>query len=175
MNSSGQTTNLKDILQNKIDDLEKQVLSRVNSLEEGKFNPKNESEERGKIESTLTSLHQRISDLEKGTGRSSAPSPRPLPAGPPPGARRQEPGALRALPCRGLWPERSRAGGICSSLPSQGPLHNGVGRGADFSAPPSAGSGGSQHASAPQARRTTGPRTGSSSPSHCAPTTCTPR
>uniref|UniRef100_A0A8B9BG67 Neuronal pentraxin 1 n=1 Tax=Anser brachyrhynchus TaxID=132585 RepID=A0A8B9BG67_9AVES len=66
MNSSGQTTNLKDILQNKIDDLEKQVLSRVNSLEEGKFNPKNESEERGKIESTLTSLHQRISDLEKG-------------------------------------------------------------------------------------------------------------
>lgn len=86
MNSSGQTTNLKDILQNKIDDLEKQVLSRVNSLEEGKFNPKNESEERGKIESTLTSLHQRISDLEKGTGCSSAPSPRPLPAGPPPGA-----------------------------------------------------------------------------------------
>ncbi|KAM6377102.1 neuronal pentraxin-1 [Pluvialis apricaria] len=66
MNSSGQTSNLKDILQNKIDDLEKQVLSRVNSLEEGKFNPKNESEERGKIESTLTSLHQRITDLEKG-------------------------------------------------------------------------------------------------------------
>ncbi|NXJ82742.1 NPTX1 protein, partial [Trogon melanurus] len=66
MNSSSQTNNLKDILQNKIDDLERQVLSRVNSLEEGKFNPKNESEERGKIESTLTSLHQRISDLEKG-------------------------------------------------------------------------------------------------------------
>lgn len=77
MNSSSQTNNLKDILQNKIDDLERQVLSRVNSLEEGKFNPKNESEERGKIESTLTSLHQRISDLEKGTGR----SPAPLPAG----------------------------------------------------------------------------------------------
>lgn len=142
MNSSGQTTNLKDILQNKIDDLEKQVLSRVNSLEEGKFNPKNESEERGKIESTLTSLHQRISDLEKGTGRSSAPSPRPLPAGPPPGAHpvptrcwRQEPGLLRALPCWGLGPEQSRAGGICSSLPSQDPLHNGVGRGADFPPP----------------------------------------
>ncbi|KAM7089218.1 neuronal pentraxin-1 [Ciconia maguari] len=66
MNSSSQTNNLKDILQNKIDDLEKQVLSRVNSLEEGKFSPRNESEERGKIESTLTSLHQRISDLEKG-------------------------------------------------------------------------------------------------------------
>ncbi|XP_037259603.1 neuronal pentraxin-1 [Falco rusticolus] len=66
MNSSGQSSNLKDILQSKIDDLEKQVLSRVNSLEEGKFSPRNESEERGKIESTLTSLHQRISDLEKG-------------------------------------------------------------------------------------------------------------
>uniref|UniRef100_A0A8C3MK45 Neuronal pentraxin 1 n=1 Tax=Geospiza parvula TaxID=87175 RepID=A0A8C3MK45_GEOPR len=66
MNSSSQTNNLKDILQNKIDDLEKQVLSRVNSLEEGKISPRNESEERGKIESTLTSLHQRISDLEKG-------------------------------------------------------------------------------------------------------------
>ncbi|XP_049669081.1 neuronal pentraxin-1 isoform X2 [Accipiter gentilis] len=66
MNSSSQTNNLRDILQNKIDDLERQVLSRVNSLEEGKFSPKNESEERGKIESTLTSLHQRISDLEKG-------------------------------------------------------------------------------------------------------------
>ncbi|NXN97365.1 NPTX1 protein, partial [Rhinopomastus cyanomelas] len=67
MNSSSQTNNLKDILQSKIDELERQVLSRVNSLEEGKFNPKfNETEERGKIESTLTSLHQRISDLEKG-------------------------------------------------------------------------------------------------------------
>ncbi|XP_019338483.1 neuronal pentraxin-1 isoform X2 [Alligator mississippiensis] len=66
LNASGQGGSLKDVLQSKIDDLEKQVLSRVNSLEEGKFNGKNESEERGKIESTLTSLHQRISDLEKG-------------------------------------------------------------------------------------------------------------
>ncbi|XP_032653148.1 neuronal pentraxin-1 [Chelonoidis abingdonii] len=65
INSSGQTNHLRDVLQNKIDDLEKQVLSRVNSLEEGKLT-KNESEERSKIESTLTSLHQRISDLEKG-------------------------------------------------------------------------------------------------------------
>ncbi|KAM9120402.1 neuronal pentraxin-1 [Pangshura tecta] len=65
INSSGQTSHLRDVLQNKIDDLEKQVLSRVNSLEEGKLT-KNESEERSKIESTLTSLHQRISDLEKG-------------------------------------------------------------------------------------------------------------
>lgn len=83
MNSSGQTNNLKDILQNKIDDLEKQVLSRVNSLEEGKFNPKNESEERGKIESTLTSLHQRITDLEKGTGRCPRDTPASLPHHPP--------------------------------------------------------------------------------------------
>ncbi|XP_075436157.1 neuronal pentraxin-1 [Ascaphus truei] len=65
-NSSAQTNSLKDLLQNKIDDLEKQVLSRVNNLEEGKLNPKNETEQRGKIESTLTSLHQRITDLEKG-------------------------------------------------------------------------------------------------------------
>uniref|UniRef100_A0A8C5UBK3 Pentraxin (PTX) domain-containing protein n=1 Tax=Malurus cyaneus samueli TaxID=2593467 RepID=A0A8C5UBK3_9PASS len=81
MNSSSQTNNLKDILQNKIDDLEKQVLSRVNSLEEGKLNPRNESEERGKIESTLTSLHQRISDLEKGQKDNR---PRQVPAHLPP-------------------------------------------------------------------------------------------
>nr|XP_028570606.1 neuronal pentraxin-1 isoform X2 [Podarcis muralis] len=35
MNSSSQTNSLKEILQNNIDDLEKQVLSRINSLEEG--------------------------------------------------------------------------------------------------------------------------------------------
>jgi len=57
---------LKDLLQNKIDDLEKQVLSRVNGLEEGKPGLRNESEQRGRVESTLTSLHQRITDLEKG-------------------------------------------------------------------------------------------------------------
>ncbi|MBN3307547.1 NPTX1 protein, partial [Amia calva] len=61
-----EANSLKDLLQNKIDDLEKQVLSRVNSLEEGKPGQKNETEQRGKVESTLTSLHQRISDLEKG-------------------------------------------------------------------------------------------------------------
>ncbi|XP_043924020.1 neuronal pentraxin-1 isoform X2 [Protopterus annectens] len=65
-NSSSQISNLKDILQNKIDDLEKQVLSRVNNIEENKPNLKNETEQRGKIESTLTTLHHRISDLEKG-------------------------------------------------------------------------------------------------------------
>lgn len=81
MNSSSQTNSLKDILQNNIDDLEKQVLSRINSLEEGKYNPKNESEERGKIESTLTSLHQRISDLEKGKSKKKRKSQIGLPRG----------------------------------------------------------------------------------------------
>lgn len=66
LNSSSQTNSLKDLLQSKIDDLERQVLSRVNTLEEGKGGPKNDTEERVKIESALTSLHQRISELEKG-------------------------------------------------------------------------------------------------------------
>ncbi|MBN3314272.1 NPTX1 protein, partial [Atractosteus spatula] len=61
-----EASSLKDLLQTKIDDLEKQVLSRVNSLEEVKPALKNETEQRGKVESTLTSLHHRISDLEKG-------------------------------------------------------------------------------------------------------------
>lgn len=68
LNSSSQTNSLKDLLQSKIDDLERQVLSRVNTLEEGKGGPKNDTEERAKIESALTSLHQRISELEKGKG-----------------------------------------------------------------------------------------------------------
>lgn len=68
LNSSSQTNSLKDLLQSKIDDLERQVLSRVNTLEEGKGGPKNDTEERVKIESALTSLHQRISELEKGNG-----------------------------------------------------------------------------------------------------------
>lgn len=68
LNSSSQTNSLKDLLQSKIDDLERQVLSRVNTLEEGKGGPKNDTEERIKIESALTSLHQRISELEKGKG-----------------------------------------------------------------------------------------------------------
>ncbi|XP_042198234.1 neuronal pentraxin 1 like isoform X1 [Callorhinchus milii] len=66
-NTSSQSNSLKDLLQNKIEDLERQVLSRVNSLEDTKNLVKNEStENRGKIESALNSLHQRISDLEKG-------------------------------------------------------------------------------------------------------------
>lgn len=68
LNSSSQTNSLKDLLQSKIDDLERQVLSRVNTLEEGKGGPRNDTEERVKIESALTSLHQRISELEKGNG-----------------------------------------------------------------------------------------------------------
>lgn len=65
-NNSTQANTLKQLLQNKIDDLERQVLSRVNSLEEGKGSLRNETEQRGKVESTLTSLHQRITELEKG-------------------------------------------------------------------------------------------------------------
>ncbi|XP_018612231.1 neuronal pentraxin-1-like isoform X1 [Scleropages formosus] len=65
-NSSVQANGLKELLQNKIDELERQVLSRVNSLEEGRTSLRNETEQRGKVESTLTSLHQRITDLEKG-------------------------------------------------------------------------------------------------------------
>ncbi|XP_060882802.1 neuronal pentraxin 1 like [Labrus mixtus] len=65
-NNSVQANSLKDLLQSKIDDLEKQVLSRVNSIDEGKPGLRNETEQRGRVESTLTSLHQRITDLEKG-------------------------------------------------------------------------------------------------------------
>lgn len=61
-----QTSSLKDLLQNKIDDMEKQVLSRVNTLEETKGASRNDSEQRNKVETTLTSLHHRITDLEKG-------------------------------------------------------------------------------------------------------------
>lgn len=61
-----QTNSLKDLLQNKIDDMEKQVLSRVNTLEETKGASRNDSEQRNKVETTLTSLHHRITDLEKG-------------------------------------------------------------------------------------------------------------
>ena len=42
-------------------------MSRVNSIEEGKPGLRNETEQRGRVESTLTSLHQRITDLEKGS------------------------------------------------------------------------------------------------------------
>ncbi|XP_028912568.1 neuronal pentraxin-1 [Ornithorhynchus anatinus] len=67
LNSSGQTDRLKDALQSKIEELERQVLARVGGLEEeGRPGPANHTEERLKIESALTSLHQRISDLEKG-------------------------------------------------------------------------------------------------------------
>ncbi|KAJ0000828.1 hypothetical protein NQD34_005848 [Periophthalmus magnuspinnatus] len=65
-NSSVQANSLKDLLQNRIDELEKQVLSRVNSIEENRHGLRNETEQRDRVESTLTSLHQRISDLEKG-------------------------------------------------------------------------------------------------------------
>lgn len=66
INSTAQTNSLKDLLQNKIDDMEKQVLSRVNQLEETKGGQRNETDQRNKVESTLTSIHSRITDLEKG-------------------------------------------------------------------------------------------------------------
>lgn len=61
-----QTNSLKDLLQNKIEDVEQQVLSRVSTLEDTKSGARNDSEQRNKVESTLTSLHHRITDLEKG-------------------------------------------------------------------------------------------------------------
>ena len=66
-NGTAQANSLKDLLQNKIDDMEKQVLSRVNTLEGGKPGQRNDTDQRNKVESTLTSLHHRITDLEKGT------------------------------------------------------------------------------------------------------------
>ncbi|KAG7486754.1 hypothetical protein JOB18_037969 [Solea senegalensis] len=65
-NGSAQANSLKDLLQNKIDDMEKQVLSRVNTLEENKPGTRNDTDQRNRVESTLTSLHHRITDLEKG-------------------------------------------------------------------------------------------------------------
>ncbi|XP_056136813.1 neuronal pentraxin-1-like [Lampris incognitus] len=65
-NSTVQANSLKDLLQNKIDDMEKQVLSRVNTLEESKPSQRNDTDQRNRVESTLTSLHHRITDLEKG-------------------------------------------------------------------------------------------------------------
>ncbi|CAG10763.1 unnamed protein product, partial [Tetraodon nigroviridis] len=64
-NSSLQSNSLKDLLQSRLEDMEKQVLSRVNTLEEPK-GTRNGSEQRSQVESTLTSLHHRITDLEKG-------------------------------------------------------------------------------------------------------------
>ncbi|KAG7251028.1 hypothetical protein CRUP_008697, partial [Coryphaenoides rupestris] len=66
-NGSVQATSLKDLLQTKIEELERQVLSRVNSVEEaGPSLLRNQTAQRGRVETTLTSMHQRITDLEKG-------------------------------------------------------------------------------------------------------------
>lgn len=46
--------------------MEKQVLSRVNTVDESKPGQRNDTDQRNRVESTLTSLHQRINDLEKG-------------------------------------------------------------------------------------------------------------
>ncbi|KAF5891784.1 neuronal pentraxin-1 isoform X1, partial [Clarias magur] len=65
-NGSVQANSLKDLLQNKIDDMEKQVLSRVNTLEETKAGASNDTEQRNRVEATLSTLHHRVTDLEKG-------------------------------------------------------------------------------------------------------------
>ncbi|XP_042198236.1 neuronal pentraxin 1 like isoform X3 [Callorhinchus milii] len=58
-NTSSQSNSLKDLLQNKIEDLERQVLSRVNSLEDTKNLVKNEStENRGQKNSRPTNKFQ---------------------------------------------------------------------------------------------------------------------
>lgn len=89
------------------------MLSRVNTLEEGKGGPKNDTEERAKIESALTSLHQRISELEKGNRQGRAPAP-----GRAPSARGTVPGLLAS--CSNspelLYPS-SHFPPLCSPLP----------------------------------------------------------
>jgi len=45
--------------------MEKQVFSRVNNVDERKPGQRNDTDQRNRVESTLTSLHQRI-NLEKG-------------------------------------------------------------------------------------------------------------
>uniref|UniRef100_H3DJF2 Neuronal pentraxin 1 like n=1 Tax=Tetraodon nigroviridis TaxID=99883 RepID=H3DJF2_TETNG len=63
-NKSAQA-NSKDLLQSRIDDLEKQVLSQ-RSNEQHRGGEAGAASKRLECESTLTSLHQRITDLEKG-------------------------------------------------------------------------------------------------------------
>jgi hypothetical protein len=58
---------LRDLLQHRLGDLEKQLLSKVNNLEEEKSLLYNETTaHRQKTESTLNSLLTRINELEKG-------------------------------------------------------------------------------------------------------------
>lgn len=58
---------LRDLLQRRLGDLESQLLSKVNELEEEKSQLYNEtSVHRQRTENTLNTLINRISDLEKG-------------------------------------------------------------------------------------------------------------
>ena len=69
-NSSGTTfpSELRDLLQRRLGDLEKQLLQKVSSLEEEKYLLYNETTaHRQRTESTLNSLLERINELEKGT------------------------------------------------------------------------------------------------------------
>lgn len=68
-NTSGTSfpSELRDLLQSRLGDLEKQLLSKVNNLEEEKSLLFNETTaHRQKTESTLNSLLTRINELEKG-------------------------------------------------------------------------------------------------------------
>ena len=69
-NSSGATfpSELRDLLQLRLGDLEEQLLQKVSSLEEEKYLLYNETTaHRQRTESTLNSLLERINELEKGT------------------------------------------------------------------------------------------------------------
>ncbi|XP_029620872.1 neuronal pentraxin-2-like [Salmo trutta] len=75
-NTSGTSfpSELRDLLQSRLGDLEKQLLSKVNNLEEEKSLLYNETAaHRQKTESTLNSLLTRINELEKGGGGFKSP------------------------------------------------------------------------------------------------------
>ncbi|XP_062331572.1 neuronal pentraxin-2b isoform X2 [Osmerus eperlanus] len=75
-NSSGATfpSELRDLLQRRLGDLEKQLLQKVSSLEEEKYLLYNETTaHRQRTESTLNSLLERINELEKGPGDFKSP------------------------------------------------------------------------------------------------------
>ncbi|TRY56342.1 hypothetical protein DNTS_034955 [Danionella cerebrum] len=64
-NGSVRQNSLKDLLKNKIDDMEKQVQSQFSALEETKPGQKNDTDQRNRVGETINSLNQRINDLEK--------------------------------------------------------------------------------------------------------------
>lgn len=66
---------LRDLLQRRLGELEKQLLKKVSTLEEEKSQLSNATAAyRLKTESTLNALVERISELEKGTGNQEGSS-----------------------------------------------------------------------------------------------------